>query len=142
MLKHSLISLFASAAIGAGTLAAATPTYEPLYIFDGQYTATLKQHSHRWQLQPLRGDEVEVSDHAKDCGSRQPIPNGLWIVSQDAEGKPQLVAPSVTALPAGFPQHVALRACGEKADGDVALYVPAVALNWINANVGSVLIDD
>ena len=142
MFKHSLIALFAAAATGAGMLAAATPIYEPLYIFDGQYTATLKQHSHRWQLQPLRGAEVEVSDHAKDCGSSKPIPNGLWFVSQDAEGKPQLVAPSVTALPAGFPQHVAMRACGDKADDDVALYVPAVALNWINANVGSVLIDD
>ncbi len=142
MLKHSLIALFTSAALGAGTLAAATPTYEPLYIFDGQYTATLRQHSHRWQLQPLRGDEVDVIDHAKDCGSRKPIPNGLWFVSQDAAGKPQLVAPSVTALPAGFPQHVALVACGEKADGDAALFVPAVALTWINANVGTVLIDD
>jgi hypothetical protein len=142
MLKHSLIALFASAAVCAGMLAAATPTYEPLYIFDGQYTATLKQHSHRWQLQPLRGEEVEVSDHAKDCGSRTPIPNGLWIVSQDAAGKPQLIAPSVTALPAGFPQHVAMRACGETANDELALFVPAVALNWINANVGSVLIDD
>lgn len=142
MFKHSLIALFAAAALGAGALAAATPTYEPLYIFDGQYTATLQQHAHRWQLQPLRGDEVDVIDHAQDCGSREPIPHGLWFVSQDASGKPQLVAPSVTALPNGFPQHVALRACGEKADGELALYVPAVALNWINENAGTVLIDD
>lgn len=141
MSKQSSIALFASAALGAGALAAATPTYEPLYIFDGQYTATLQQHAHHWHLQPLRGDEVDVIDHAKDCGSRKPIPNGLWFVSQDAAGKPQLVAPSVTALPAGFPQRVALAACGEKADGD-ALFVPAVALAWINANVGTVLIDD
>ncbi|HXR63670.1 MAG TPA: hypothetical protein VN720_09055 [Rudaea sp.] len=141
MSKQWLFALIVSAAFGAGTLAAATPTYEPLYIFDGQYTATLQQHSHHWHLQPLRGDEVDVIDHAKDCGSRKPIPNGLWFVSQDATGKPQLVAPSVTALPAGFPQHVALAACGEKVDGD-ALFVPAVALAWINANVGTVLIDD
>ena len=86
---------------------------EPLYIFDGQYTATLEQSAHRWRLLPLRGDEVDVTDHAKDCGSRKPIPNGLWFVSQDDNGQPLLVAPSVTALPAGFPQHVALRACGE-----------------------------
>jgi hypothetical protein len=141
MLKHSLISCFASAAIGAGTLAAATPTYEPLYIFDGQYTATLKQHSHRWQLQPLRGDEVEVTTTRRTAAA----PGRYRMVcgsSARTPRQPQLVAPSVTALPAGFPQHVAMRACGEKADGDVALYVPAVALNWINANVGSVLIDD
>ena len=142
MLKHSVIALFASTAIGAGTLAAATPIYEPIYVTDGQYTATLLQHSHRWRLQPLRGDEVEVIDHAQDCGSARPIPHGLWFVSRDANGKPQLVAPSVTALPAGFPQQVALRACGEKVDGDVALFVPSVALTWINANVGTVLIDE
>ena len=58
MQKQSLITLVAAAALGAATLAAATPTDEPLYIFDGQYTATLQQHSHRWQLQPLRGDAV------------------------------------------------------------------------------------
>jgi hypothetical protein len=141
MHKLSPIALIAYAILGAGPLAAATSTYEPLYIFDGQYTATLQQHAHLWHLQPLRGDEVDVIDHAKDCGSRKPIPNGLWFVSQDDAGKPQLVAPSVTPLPPGFPQHIALVACGEKADAD-ALSVPAVALTWINANVGTVLIDD
>lgn len=142
MFKHSLSTLFGVAALTAAGLAAATATYEPLYIFDGQYTATLQQHTHRWQLQPLRGDEIDVIDHASDCGSKAPIPNGLWLVTQDGDGRPQLVAPSVTALPAGFPQHVALRACGEKSDGELALFVPPVALNWIAANVGSVLLDD
>ena len=142
MSKQSLTALFVIAASTIGGLAAATPTYEPLYIFDGQYTATLQQHAHRWQLQPLRGDEIDVIDHASDCGSAAPIPKGLWLVSQDGQGRPQLVAPSVTALPAVFPQHVALRACGEQRDGELALFVPPVALNWIAANVGSVLLDD
>ena len=142
MLKHSLSMLIATSALAAGAPASGTPTYEPIYITDGQYTATLQQHSHRWRLQPLRGDEVEVSDHSKACGSSTPVPNGLWYVSQDEHGRPQLVAPSVTALPAGFPQHVALRVCGEKNNDDLALYVPAVALNWISDYVGSVLIAD
>ena len=142
MLKHPAIASFVVAALITAGSVAATPTYEPLYIFDGQYTATLQQHAHRWQLQPLRGDEIDVVDHAADCGSAAPIPKGLWLVSQDGDGHPQLVAPSVTALPAGFPQHVALRACGEQSDGELALFVPPVALNWIAANVGSVLLDD
>jgi len=138
----SFTALFAIAASLAAGQAAATANYEPLYIFDGQYTATLQQHAHRWQLQPLRGDEIDVIDHASDCGSTAPIPKGLWLVSQDGKGRPQLVAPSVTALPPGFPEHVALRACGDPEDGDLALFVPPVALNWIAANVGSVLLDD
>ena len=141
MLKSSFVALFATAALGAGHGANATVTYEPVYITDGQYTATLQQHSHRWLLQPLRGEQVEVIDHSKACGSHSPVPKGLWYVSQDADGHAQLVAPSVTPLPAGFPQHVALRACGDNGDG-IALYVPQVALHWINDFVGSVLIDD
>ena len=142
MLKHSLIALIAAGALAAGASASGKPTYEPIYITDGQYTATLKQHLHRWLLQPLRGDEVDITDHSQTCGSHTPMPKGLWYVSQDEHGRPQLVAPSVTPLPAGFPQHVALRACGEKADDAVALYVPPVALHWINDYVGTVLIDD
>ena len=142
MLKHSLSALIATAALASGAPASAIPTYDPIYITDGQYTATLLQHAHRWRLQPLRGDEVDVVDHSPTCGSAKPMPKGLWYVSQDEHGHPELVAPSVTALPAGFPQHVALRPCGEKPDGNFALFVPPVALNWINDFVGTVLIND
>jgi hypothetical protein len=141
MLQHSLSALIATAAFAAAAPASGA-AYDPVYITDGQYTATLLQHAHLWRLQPLRGDEVEVVDHSPDCGSASPLPEGLWYVSQDEHGRPQLVAPSVTALPAGFPQHVALLACGEKSNGGFALFVPAVALNWINDFVGTVLIDD
>jgi len=141
MIKQSFLALFAITAFGAGQTAGGTVGYEPIYITDGQYTATLKQRAHRWLLQPLRGEQVEVVDHSAACGSRAPVPKGLWYVSQDSHGQTQLIAPSVTPLPAGFPQHVALRACGSGGDG-LALYVPPVALNWINDFVGSVLIDD
>ena len=33
-----------------------------------------------------------------------------------------------------------LYCCGESAGGDTALFVPAVALDWINAHAGTVLI--
>lgn len=140
MRKPILVSLLI-ASLGVAASAAAAND-EPVYITDGQFTATLEQHSHLWRLQPLRGEEVDISDHSDACGSRQPIPHGLWYVSQDGSGQPQLVAPSVTPLPSGYPQHVALRACGDNAGDAVALFVPAVALAWINDHVGSVLIDD
>ena len=80
--------------------------------------------------------------HSKACGSPAPVPKGLWYVSQDERGRTQLVAPSVTALPAGFPQHVALLPCGAASDDAVALFVPPVALHWISDYVGTVLIAD
>ena len=142
MRKPLVVSLLI-ATFGIGAAAAASAAnYDAVYITDGQFTATLEQHSHRWRLQPLRGEEVDISDHSNSCGSREPIPHGLWYVSQDGTGRPQLVAPSVTPLPSGFPQHVALRACGDANDDALALFVPAVALAWINDHVGSVLIDD
>ena len=142
MLKHSLSALIASAMLGTIASAASPPNYEPIYITDGQYDAALKQSEHLWRLLPLFDEEVDVTDRSKDCGSRVPIPHGLWYVTQDDNGRPLLVAPSVTPLPPGFPEHVALRACGESAGGDTALFVPAVALDWINAHAGTVLIDD
>jgi hypothetical protein len=142
MFKLMLSALIAVGATAGSVAANATVSYEPIYVTDGQFTATLEQHSHRWLLQPLRGDEVEIVDHASDCGSRKPVPHGLWYVSRDAQGRPQLVAPSATELPDGYPSRVLLAACGDDAVADAVLRVPPVALHWINDFVGSVLIDD
>jgi hypothetical protein len=142
MFKHSLTTLVASAMLGTAASAAGHPNYEPIYITDGQYTATLKQSAHLWRLLPLRGEEVDVTDKARNCASGVKIAHGLWYVTQDDNGRPLLVAPSVTPLPTGFPEQVALRACGEPTDTDAALFVPAVAMEWISEHAGTVLIDD
>src|SRR5450432_640197 len=142
MLKHSLPVLLSSAMLATVASAASLPDYEPIYITDGQYDAALKQSEHLWRLLPLFDDEVDVTDRAKTCGSRVSIPHGLWYVTQDNSGRPQLLAPSVTPLPPGFPEHIALRACGEAADAGMALFIPALALEWINAHAGAILIDD
>jgi hypothetical protein len=137
-MKPLLAALFALAAVSATASAVRQPNYEPQYIFDGQYTAALQQHAGRWRLLPLRGDEVDVS---AGCANRN-VPAGLWYVTPDRAGGWELIAPSVTALPAGFPEHVALRACGDAATADATLFVPSQALDWIAANAGTVLIDD
>ncbi|HEX6832209.1 MAG TPA: hypothetical protein VF132_01640 [Rudaea sp.] len=141
MFKRSFSLLFVAALSAAGTCAA-TPPPDAADVLDGQFTATLEQHAHRWRLQPLRGDEVDVTDRSTACGSRTPIPHGLWYVTRDGDGNAVLIAPSATALPRDFPAHVALRACGEAADANATLFVPAVALAWIHSNVGTVMIDD
>jgi hypothetical protein len=139
-----LPSAFTFLSVGAMAIAASSSVLalESIDVIDGQYTAELEQHAHRWHLLPLRGDTVEVTDRSSDCGSRMPIPNGLWYVTQDTDGRALLIAPSGTTLPAGFPDHIALRACGDGSASDATLFVPAVALTWIHSNVGTVKIDD
>jgi hypothetical protein len=139
MFKAIFASLVACISMQTGAYMHRFPTYDPQYIFDGQYTAALQQHAQHWRLLPLRGEQVDVTENCRNSAS---VPAGLWYVSQDSDGKLQLVAPSVTTLPEGFPDHVALRACGEQSSAQAALFVPATALEWIAANAGTVLIDD
>ena len=143
MLKSTLaVALVACFSLQAGAYVNRFPNYDAQYIFDGQYTAALQQHARQWHLLPLRGEQIEVSERAANCANNSSVPNGLWFVTQDSAGKLQLVAPSVTKLPAGFPDNVALRSCGEQADTRTTLFVPAQALDWIAQNAGTVLIDD
>lgn len=141
-LKSTLTALIACVSLQASAYVNHFPTYEPQYIFDGQYTAALQQRAHHWRLLPLRGEQIDVSVNASNCNAGTTVPSGLWFVTPDSAGKLQLVAPSVTKLPAGFPDSVALRACGEQADTRTTLFVPSKALDWIALNAGTVLIDD
>jgi hypothetical protein len=130
-------------AVAGLTLASAIATTrlppKPVYFEGGQYSAALAQGARQWRLQPLVGDDVEVTDRA--CINRTHVPDGVWLVSRDADGRLQLLAPSSTILPTGYPEQIALRACGE-AGTDTALQVPPVVLAWIDNNVSSVLIDE
>jgi hypothetical protein len=137
MLKFAFIALAGGAALASA--AVSKLPQKPVYFDAGQYSAALSQGARQWRLQPLAGDDVEVIDRA--CMNRTHVPVGVWIVSRDGDGHLQLLAPSSTILPTGYPQQIALRACGD-AGADTALQVPPVVLGWIENNVNSVLIDD
>ncbi|MDR3385980.1 MAG: hypothetical protein P4L92_02910 [Rudaea sp.] len=147
MSARTLLFLIASSALGSGVISAAGVQDQAVYFDGGQYTAALQQRAHHWHLLPIQGDDVDVTDHASACASRVHVPHGVWMVSSDATGRPQLVAPSATVLPAGFPQHLELRACSDTSgvagpDSADTLLVPDVVLDWIRTNVSSVMIDD
>ncbi len=147
MLKRSLVSLMFCVVAGFNALDVFGAGPEAVYFDGGQYTASLQQHAHHWHLLPLQGDDVDVIDHTSACANGVHVPHGVWIVTSNQAGQPQLLAPSATALPAGFPPQLQLRACGDHdspraTDGAAALLVPAVVLDWIKSNVSSVLIDD
>jgi hypothetical protein len=142
MISRYLLALALCAFAGSNAVAAADVDAPAVYFDGGQYTATLEQREHHWRLLPVQGDDVDVVDHAPACSSRVHVPHGVWMVTSDTSGHPQLVAPSATALPAGFPGQLQLRACSDSASHDNALLVPDVVLDWIKTNVSSVMIND
>jgi hypothetical protein len=121
-----------------GSAALADEAHRPVYGIGGQYSAVLYQASNVWQLMPADGPDQVVSPAR--CGASQHLPNGVWLVGQDANGRPELIAPSTTPLPPGSPGQVPLRACGD-ADGK-ALLLPQSLLDQLRAQVGAVYIDD
>ncbi len=138
MLKFAVIALASGVALASAAAATRLPQ-KPVYFDGGQYSAALYQGARQWRLQPLAGDDVDVTD--RTCINRTHVPVGVWLVSRDGDGHLQLLAPSSTILPSGYPQQIALRACGD-VGSDAALQVPPVVLAWLEANVNSVLIDD
>jgi hypothetical protein len=134
----SLLHLAALVALSAPVRAdAAGPSP---YQAGSHYTAHLDQSTRQWELLPADGHDVRVSTPGQCAGSSAPVPSGLWLVVRDAEGQPLLRAPSVTALPAGHPDEVALVSCASTPAGP-ALAVPPVLIDWLVAQAGAVWID-
>jgi len=138
MLKFAFTAFAGGVALASAAASTRLPE-KPVYFDGGQYSAALSQGARQWRLQPLAGDDVDVID--RSCMNRTHVPTGIWLVSRDGEGHLQLLAPSSKILPNGYPQQIALRACGDNGP-DAALQVPPVVLGWLEANVNSVLIDD
>lgn len=142
MLKHTLLSsLFALALSTAAAANAPADSLRPVFVEGGQYTAVLDQGRQAWRLLPADGVDLAVSAvEACEPGSR--LPEGIWLLTRDAEGRPTLSAPSVTALPAGHPEQVALRACGD-ADGE-GLFVaaPQGLIDWLGYNTGAIYVEN
>jgi hypothetical protein len=134
------LSLSALAISGALTAYSKIPQPEPVFIAGSQYTATLNQRSHEWRLLSSDGAELNVANSGASCAAQLPLPNGVWLVSRDADGKPELVAPSVTVLPKGYPDHVALVGCGEHAEGKT-LAAPRALIDWLSNSAGAVFVE-
>lgn len=106
----------------------------------GQYTAEFHRAGQRWRLLTLDGSDTDISA-VGDCLPQSSPPDGLWLLSRDAQGAPTLFAPSVTALPAGHPGHIRLAACGDTGDSDAPrMGVPEALLEWLVEHSGAVLV--
>jgi hypothetical protein len=141
-MKNILYTSLVVALVAIGSSSAAISREEPAYFEAGQYSATLNQNTHEWRLRPISGDDVDIIDHSSTCANQQSIPRGVWLVTHDDSGHLQLVAPSATELPSGFPAQLSLSACEEGNDARAHVSVPQLVLEWLANNAGSVLIDD
>ncbi|MCB1552336.1 MAG: hypothetical protein KDJ14_00910 [Xanthomonadales bacterium] len=124
--------------------AAANDDLSPALQAGSEYTATLHTHSQSWRLSPVAGGDLDVRG-ADLCPHTEVPPSGLWLLDRDAEGNPQLVAPSITLLPDGHSGRVALRACDdpELQNAQVKAYgVPGNLLNLLISETGAILVDD
>ena len=128
----------AAALFSTGSSANVNESHRPVYGIGGQYSAVLFQARNTWQLLPANGpDQIIPASH---CGQHSHFPNGVWLVAQDANGKPELIAPSTTVLPPGSPDRIPLRAC--EVSGESALVLPQNLLDQLIVNVGAVYLDD
>jgi len=136
--------IFVSLVVLTGTLTS-TAVAKPgsaVYFSHGQYSATLRQSDRRWLLQPMHGPVVEIRFQSPGCTSRLNVPHGVWFVSRDNRGRPELIAPSAIRLPRGFPPTLPMRVCDGNAFRKPGLSVPSIVYDWIGSHVGSVMIDD
>jgi len=109
-----------------------------VYQAGSQYTAVLDSHNAQWRLLPGDGQDFAIQID-KNCHTSAQVPAGLWLLTRDAEGKPELLAPSQTVLPAGHSGHVPVVSC---ADGQGnALAIPASLIEWLSDNTGAIYVE-
>jgi hypothetical protein len=124
------------ASLSAAPLRPATPAPEAVYVAGGQYTASYDQTRNTWRFLPINGHDVVVD--AGDCSTGAMAPTGVWLLQLDRQGRPMLVAPSATRLPAGSPEQIPLRACDQARGRELA--VPQTVLDLLASNTGAVYV--
>ena len=143
MSNRPLISGLFALALSAGAAAnAPIESLQPVYIEGSQYTAVLSQRTQSWRLLPSDGIDLAVNVAESGCNPGGELPPGLWLLTQDAAGRPTLTAPSHTARPEGHPEQVALRACGEANDGQPYVAAPQGLIDWLGYRTGAILVQD
>ncbi len=131
----SALALLSASSLSAGEQIATD------YVAGSHYTATFHQHAGDWQYTPADGQDLSLTG-ANGCGVQSDLPKGVWLLTSDASGAPELQAPSALSLPEGHSGSVALVACDQPADGITRIAAPQLLLDLLAASAGAVRIDD
>lgn len=134
-------ALLSTLILATHAAAAAAPVADDAIFLEGtRYSAVLSRSQGAWRLLPADGSDIKLRVSA-DCGAGASLPRGLWLLTRDGEGRPELVAPSATPLPAGHPGHVRLVDCeGRVARGEPALALPQGLVEWLEHRSGSIYV--
>lgn len=111
---------------------------EPAFISDTQYSAVYEQGRGTWLLFPPAAGVV-MQQGGGHCREDRAIAPGLWLITTDGAGRVELVAPSVTPLPAGHPDRIALLACDSVESG--GLHLPRELIELLARDHGVVRIN-
>jgi len=132
-----LISTLIASLLLSSTASSGELDSNPVYQAGSQYTAVLNSNNSQWNLLPSDGQDFAIKVEAS-CRSGSTVPAGLWLLTRDAAGRPELLAPSQTQLPAGHSGHIPLVSCTD--DNSQALAVPASLIEWLGDNTGAVYV--
>lgn len=140
-MKTLILATLLLASLATGQAGAAAPAAdEAIFVEGARYDAVLSQASRTWRLLPASGNALRLQV-SPDCQLGAAPPRGLWLLTRDQWGRPELVAPSATPLPRGHSGHIRLVACGQPALGrEPALALPDGVLAWLQQNSGSIYV--
>ena len=108
----------------------------PVYQAGSQYTAVLDTQISQWHMVPRI--QQDIAQYDKHCHSNVEIPVGLWLLTRDSNGNPELLAPSQTRLPNGHSGRIALISCSDKQSKGLA--VPAKMMDWLSKNTSAIYV--
>lgn len=132
-----LAAMFASPAPAA---ADDPPADDGVFVEGSRYSAVLYPGQGAWRLLQMNGGSLRLQVR-DECRAGTAPPHGLWLLTRDALGRPQLLAPSATPLPPGHPGRIALVPCGEPLpEQRPALAVPESLLGWLGQHSGVIYV--
>lgn len=140
-MKSPMIAAVLASLLATSAATAAAPAADDGVFVEGtRYSAVFSPGQSTWRLLPADGADIRLKV-SPDCRPGAELPAGLWLLTRDAAGQPQLVAPSSTPLPLGHSGHVRLVACDRAASAaEPSLPLPANLLAWLEGHSGSIYV--
>ncbi|HST45492.1 MAG TPA: hypothetical protein VLK29_09760 [Luteimonas sp.] len=130
--------LFALLLAPAAALAAAPAADDAVFVEGTRYDAVLDPEVNAWRLLPATGADLQLRVSERCGAGAAATPPGLWLLSSDAAGRPELQAFSATPLPRGHSGRIPLVACGDAVTGALAL--PPGLIAWLQQNSGTIYV--